>query len=185
MTRVAATEGKKEEAEASQWGGGGRSSHGTTARLFVARRFRCRLWDRLKVCVCGGKRNKSQETQDTGLVNAGHGNTMSRLRVPPSKEFVSAGISHTSAITTPQEDFFCLPFFFLPTSHSERQRTGSCYIICMYPITNLSPLHQAELHVYRTVQLLGKKAGTRCSGRNDRKTYDCLSNQLDVYLGSD
>lgn len=39
VTRVAATEGKKEEAEASQWGGGGRSSHGTTARLFAARRF--------------------------------------------------------------------------------------------------------------------------------------------------
>lgn len=113
MTRVAATEGKKEEAEASQWGGGGRSSHGTTARLFAARRFRCHLWDRLKVCG-GGKRNKSQETQDTGLVNAGHGNTMSRLRVPPSKEFVSAGISHTSDITTPQNVFFASHFSFYP-----------------------------------------------------------------------
>lgn len=36
VTRVAATEGKKEEAEASQWGGGGRSSHGTTACLLAA-----------------------------------------------------------------------------------------------------------------------------------------------------
>lgn len=36
VTHVAATEGKKEEAEASQWGGSGRSSHGTTACLLAA-----------------------------------------------------------------------------------------------------------------------------------------------------
>lgn len=75
--------------------------------------------------------------------------------------------------------------FHFPTSRRERQSIGSCYIICMYPITNLSPLHQAELHVYRTVQLLGKQGETYCRGRNDGKTCSCLSNQLDdVYLDS-
>lgn len=47
-------------------------------------------------------------------------------------------------------------FLSPPTSHRKRQSIGSCYIVCMYLITDLSPLHQAELRVYRTVRLLRK-----------------------------
>lgn len=60
--------------------------------------------------VGGKKRNKSPETQDTGLRSAGNGSTMSRLRVPPSEAFVSAGISHTSAILAPQLFIFASHF---------------------------------------------------------------------------